>query len=65
MRANGVNNKICRGDKIFQRGSYISNIFVLGGPNHNDSESIVPTLQWKIHREKCKMYGILESLYIL
>ena len=27
MDANGVINKLCRGDKIFQRGPYISNIF--------------------------------------
>ena len=33
MRANYVNNKICRGIKYFRGGPYISNIFVPGGPN--------------------------------
>jgi len=33
MHTNDVNNNFCRGDKIFQRGPYISNIFVPEDPN--------------------------------
>ena len=33
MHANDVNNDFCRVIKYFRGGLYISNIFVLGGPN--------------------------------